>query len=170
MAYGAIFRRIFLPMTVETSAHIVAHQLYRYCCLRHIAMASCAAHTRLIMLGMFELYMGCRGKCIHPLPRDFYLFICVGNDFFHFRFVVAELGVTQHALVDRGDARVCMCIRASVAIDTIEPHFEVRVMWKCDRLLCAHGQRSRHQNAQHHPPQSMRLPVDHRIGLTYHVT
>jgi hypothetical protein len=45
----------------------------------------------------------------------------------------------------------------------------VRIVGKCHRLLCVRHAR-RQQHAQLYPPQSMRLPVDHRIGLTYHVT
>jgi hypothetical protein len=36
-------------------------------------------------------------------------------------------------------------------------------------LLCVR-ESSNKEDAHNHPPQSMRLPVDHRIGLTYHVT
>ena len=132
-------------------------------------MASGATDARLIMGRMFELHVRRRRKFIHPPPRDFDFPIGIVDDLLDLGFVTPQFRVAQHAFVHSWNTRGGARVSANMTICAIEPHFYVRVMGKCHRLLCVRHAR-RQQHAQPHPPQSMRLPVNHRIGLTYHVT
>ena len=143
MACGAILRSTFLPMAREATSHVVAHQFHGYGCLRHVAMARRAAHACLVMLRVLEFHVSRWGEFIDALPGNFNLLIGVRNDFLNFRFIAAQLGMAQHALAHRRNARIGSRVGANVAVDAIKPHFEMRVVWKCDWLLRAHGQRCR---------------------------
>ncbi len=76
--------------------------------------------------------------------------------------------MAQHAFGHGRDTGVGARVGANVAIDAIQTHLHVSVVGKRDWLLPARRMAGKQQAATH-PPQSMRLPVYHRIGLTYHV-
>ncbi len=147
-----------LPVARQASAHVVIHEFDRYRGLCHVAMAGGAADAGLIMLRVLESHMGRGRELINPLPGNFDFLVRVVDHFLHFRFIAAEFSVAQHAFVHGRNARSGARIGANVAINAIQPHLDVFVVWKCDWLL---GARRRHghgkQHAQLHPPQSMRL-------------
>jgi hypothetical protein len=157
-----------LAMTSEAGAHVVVHHFFSNGGLRHVAVARSAAYACLIVGRMLELYMRRRREFVDPLPWDLYFPIGKINHLLGLRLIAPEFGVAQHALVNRWNSGSGSRIRADVAINASQTHFEVRVMRKCDRLLRVRRDASQ-QHAQR-PLQSMRLPVDHRMGLTYHVT
>ena len=122
-------------MTGQATTHRVLD--YGLCgnSLSHISVASCAIDLGFDVRRVTKFYKRFRVKSVNALPRNFTLALGILQHLFHAGLVSPELGVTKHALLNRGNARGGALVGARVAVQTLHRHSDVLFMRKRDRLL-----------------------------------
>jgi len=113
---------VSLAMAGQASTHIVFYKWFGDGGLGHITMARGAINLGLDMRRVSELHQRLGVESIDPLPGNLTLAFCVLYNLLHARLIGSELGMTEHALLDRRNGGGRALVRAGMAIETCHPH------------------------------------------------
>ncbi len=119
MTCRAILRCLVLTMTAQARAHGVLDQPLGNGGLGHVSMARGALDLRPGVRRMLKLHQRFAREAIHTLPGNLPLAVGVCHHLLHFRVRGAHLGVTEHALPDRRNARGRAGVRGDMAIQAL---------------------------------------------------
>jgi hypothetical protein len=101
----------------------------------HVSVTGGTGNACLIMWRMTEFYMSFGGETVNTHPWDLNVLIRVCSDLLNLRFFFGQLGVTQHALANRGNTGGGAGISANVTVETGKTKLHVSVVRKRDWLL-----------------------------------
>jgi len=109
-----------------------------------------------------ELHMSFGREAVHPYPRNLDILVSKSSELLHFRFFLRQLGVTEHAFSDGGNAGRVAIVGANMAINTFHAKPDVSIVGKCDGLLGPGNSAQCHQPHARRgvPNRSARHPIE----------
>jgi hypothetical protein len=94
-----------------------------------------AGNARLKMGRVAEFDMGVGREAVDTYPGNLNILLSVSANLLHFRFVLRQFGMTEHAFSEGRYAGLVADIGADMAIDALHPQLHVGVVRECDGLL-----------------------------------